>query len=668
MKPMLKMAILNGRLLLFLPLFVALLSEASAAEFSGIGNEHSNVSRVSADGTVVVGSNIYDVSSFEAFRWTQAEGMSGLGYLSGGSASTAEAVNANGTVVVGFGNSSRSQYEGFRWTLAGNQMTGLGFPSGASRTYAIAVNADGSVVAGYSNQDPGFTAFRWTQTGGFISLGTLGGEHTYPTDINADGTVVVGRSLLAAFSSDEAFRWTQAGGMTGLGFLPGGTTSGAYAVSADGSVVVGFAGGHRQYFFEAFRWTQARGMIGLGFLPGGLYSVAAAVNADGTVIVGSCGLSLEPGQAAFRWTEATGMQTVSQWLESQGGSLPSDWILREATGVSADGTVVVGNGSHNGLSEAWLVRGMSLVSLAELSLSLSAVSVVPQMMAAVPDLVMHGLHHHPLQMQRAAQKAAWVTGDFGRHNGRDTTLAVGEAGGSFSLWQGQLDVGLGVGTGATWQDLPFGGSSTVKGEHGYLELSHRAKGSPFVTTVSGMCGWYGSMVRRGYEVSGLPDSSIGRPGVSASSLQLRGDWLEAWKWGGVTFSPNVGYTIGRTAVDGYTETGGGFPATFNEQSHTSHGTRLGVVAEKALNEKTRLRGQMEWVHRFDQSVSRLSGTVTGLQTFDLAGASVKQNWMRSGLELERDLNKSSTAFVMFNATTPGEDPTYWINVGVQLRF
>ena len=75
---------------------------------------------------------------------------------------------------------------------------------------------------------------------------------------------------------------------TPLGYLPGKPVTYASDVTADGSVVVGVgriiaSGGPS----EAFRWTSGGGMVGLGDLPGGNYqSGASGVSADGSVVVG----------------------------------------------------------------------------------------------------------------------------------------------------------------------------------------------------------------------------------------------------------------------------------------------------------------------------------------------------------------------------------------------
>jgi len=102
-------------------------------------------------------------------------------------------------------------------------------------------------------------------------------------------------------------------------------------VSADGSVVVGGSGSDSGS--ESFYWTESGGMIGLGDLPGGSFSgVAHGVSADGTVVVGQSDSGLG-GNEAFRWSDSEGMVGL--------GKLPGG-TTSVAVGVSADGSVVVG--------------------------------------------------------------------------------------------------------------------------------------------------------------------------------------------------------------------------------------------------------------------------------------------------------------------------------------
>jgi probable HAF family extracellular repeat protein len=262
--------------------------------------------------------------------------------------------------VVGEGNSSAGAIggnEAFRWTQA-TGMVGLGdLPGGSFQSDARGVSADGSVVVGYGNSGTGFQAFRWTQATGMVGLGYLpGGSFSSAADgVSADGSVVVGYGNSG--TGFQAFRWTQATGMVGLGYLPGGESSGASAVSADGSVVVGHS---RDFGFntqEAFRWTQGTGMVGLGDLPGGDFSSRAyGVSGDGSVVVGLSGGSILAGEA-FIWNSSQGMRSLQQVLTNDYGLNLTGWTLRIARAISADGLTVVGEGRNpSGNTEAWIAR------------------------------------------------------------------------------------------------------------------------------------------------------------------------------------------------------------------------------------------------------------------------------------------------------------------------
>jgi probable HAF family extracellular repeat protein len=78
--------------------------------------------------------------------------------------------------------------------------------------------------------------------------------------------------------------------------------------------------------------SLAQRLTWLGTLPGGNWSEATGVSADGSVVVGTADNAVGH-RHAFRWTAAGGMQDL--------GTLPGAY-RSEAHGVSADGSVVVG--------------------------------------------------------------------------------------------------------------------------------------------------------------------------------------------------------------------------------------------------------------------------------------------------------------------------------------
>src|SRR5215467_5346189 len=100
-----------------------------------------------------------------------------------------------------------------------------------------------------------------------VDLGTLGGTFGEATAVNAHGQVV-GHSYIAGDAEFHAFSWTQTGGMIDLGTLGGGTFSEPTAVSTTGQVVGNSTTADFPFAFRAFSWTQTGGMIDIGTLGG----------------------------------------------------------------------------------------------------------------------------------------------------------------------------------------------------------------------------------------------------------------------------------------------------------------------------------------------------------------------------------------------------------------
>jgi probable HAF family extracellular repeat protein len=332
------------------------------------------------------------------FSPSHAQSFRGLGDLPGGAYhSSVTAISADGRVIVGTSWSTRGNAEGFRWengtmspfgglqglTLSsfprslsadGSIIVGTAYdnPSRAFRwengvmsylgnlgniyqpTNAYAISSDGSTIVGDNSPE----AFRW-RNGVMIGLGDLpgGAFGSVATAVSADGGIIVGFSYSGSFSG-EAFRWEN-GVMTGLGVLPGASSSHAYAVSASGNVVVGES--TRPNDIEAFRWENGV-MTGLGALPTSTLSISRAtgVSADGRIIVGKSHVdgSMQGSQAVV-WFEVGKPLNLREYaITTLGlGTQLAGWYLREATAISADGRWITGNGTNpQGLQEAWLLQ------------------------------------------------------------------------------------------------------------------------------------------------------------------------------------------------------------------------------------------------------------------------------------------------------------------------
>jgi probable HAF family extracellular repeat protein len=232
-------------------------------------------SSVSPDGIAIIGSASTD-QKYEGFLWTENAGFAMLGALPGGDGTSyAHGVSRAGRVVVGRSRSGRNTEQGtveaFRWTPAGG-MEGLGFFDGATRLSSTAtdVSADGSVIVGGASMDRTRSyAFRWTEDTGMVPLPDLPGgrEQSIASAVSANGRWTVGTGWVDDLhgSTYKATRWDEHGNLLALGELVEGGFSRASAVSDDGRVIVGWASGlSGTGWGAAMIWTPEWGVRQLG--------------------------------------------------------------------------------------------------------------------------------------------------------------------------------------------------------------------------------------------------------------------------------------------------------------------------------------------------------------------------------------------------------------------
>jgi hypothetical protein len=277
--------------------------------------------------------------------------------------------------------------------------------------------------------------------------------------------------------------------------------------------------------------------------------------------------------------------------------------------------------------------------------------------STLAGLPLEGAHHRPmLSFDRMGKESqAWATGDFGSSSRtRDVHVTSGEAGINWNVGKSFL-FGIAGGHAVQNQDLAFGGSSATKGDFFIAELDYRPEGTQWIVSLLGMVGSWESKTNRGYTNGPSIDFSNGVADTITRSARLRVDAPTVATFGGFGFAPYASYTVTRTIVGAYTETGGGFPASFNEQDHNAAEARLGVTAAKDLSEKTKLLLSVEAIHRFDGVGPALTGQdVTGGVSFSLPGVAPRADCVRFGFDVDHKLSADTLLNVSAHVSTVGE--------------
>ena len=231
---------------------------------------------INSRGLVVGGSESQTSSS--AVLWTNGVPLD-LG--TPGTSSDATGINASGEVVGVKVTLGRG--EAFLWTEA-TGMQGLGFLRGRRNgSDAQAINRFGQVVG-----SSGDYAFIWSKTTGMKSLGKLPGyDDSAASAINDLGQVAGISQCTNCSLETHATLWSKAkGSMLDLGVLPGASSSAAHGINNVGQVVGQVAYSLNDY--RGFVWSPSTGMLDLNTLipanSGWFLQYALAINDQGQIV------------------------------------------------------------------------------------------------------------------------------------------------------------------------------------------------------------------------------------------------------------------------------------------------------------------------------------------------------------------------------------------------
>jgi hypothetical protein len=377
------------------------------------------------------------------------------------------------------------------------------------------------------------------------------------------------------------------------------------------------------------------------------------------------------------------MQSVEQWLAANGVKVAPDLETDYATGTSANGSVVVG-ALRNG--RAFLARvtspvtppvtpppvsgiGSGLIDVMDYNSTLQGAGYATVQVIGQADLVLNGLNGSPLRgLPAAGRFNTWLAGDWGRQKNTagDGDVGAGELGLAYGVSE---PVRIKVALGRTYNDqgLAYDGKTTFRGTYVVPEIIAAIPGSSIYATLSGYYNAGDADIKRGYLNAGTPVKSVGSPDSTTSALRLRFDWLNAVQAGDLRLTPYGSVSRYRGRIDGYTETGGGFPVRWDARTEYSSIGRLGAEAAYALDERWTLLGKLEYVHRFDSQSAAASGTILGLGTFATNGLDYKENWGRTNVGVEGKVGPGVAA-VILNASTETNGPSYWAYASYRYDF
>lgn len=362
------------------------------------GNSASTVGGMSADGSVVCGT-----SDGRAFVWNVYDGPRDLGLPADANATAAAGVGVatDGTIVVAINATTPAGTEAMRWdgaTDGSAAFTSLPKMDGSQGWTARALGTDGNNVwiAGSSidggdgnGREAGFYRQSTNRTVS-TSLPPGGYDHSDFLAVSDNGALA-GQyqfNYIAPYTGGRnPFICTKRGAVIAMNSLLGPPSSSyesvCKAVSRNGKIQGGWShysgGGSRS---KPVLWTDPVTLVTIPLPTGGdndNHGEISALNADGSVAAGSsyyADTTTGPTEA-FIWDAVNGTRFVASVLTAQGFDL-TGWTLQDVVGMSADGTMLCGNGLRDGVARGWAL------AFADASPRLPLITQGPQSQTAHP--------------------------------------------------------------------------------------------------------------------------------------------------------------------------------------------------------------------------------------------------------------------------------------------
>nr|WP_321257234.1 autotransporter outer membrane beta-barrel domain-containing protein [uncultured Pseudodesulfovibrio sp.] len=405
---------------------------------------------------------------------------------------------------------------------------------------------------------------------------------------------------------------------------------------------------------------------------------------NGSMIIGHGRLSSGYTRAIY-WSgsgSSYAYHNLQETLEENGVSFLNTDYLMEATGITSDGSIIVGKAHLNSKVCSFLANinpngPIGVITTDQLNQSLATMGQVGSAVSGMGQISMSRLGN--VAGGQGAHFHVTTPGTETAGGGAERGLSSGdEMPGSMDLWViGSVgsnielngdDLGLRGGVGLTWDngnEWRFGGG--VFGDMRDLKTNHggdqsiQAIGpgvfavySPeqtgFEFRLSALWQSVALDLTRGYANGAGSATSSGSTDANVFGLSGRVQWTKNMT-DSFDLTPFAEYTWQTTHIDSYSESDGPFPASFDSRTETSNSIRAGLRADAAIFDKVGTWAWLAWDHRFEDSSAGMGGSTIGLGAFTYPGAKLDQDWADAGVGASWDITErleatSSLGFAM----------------------
>jgi hypothetical protein len=425
-------------------------------------------------------------------------------------------------------------------------------------------------------------------------------------------------------------------------------------------------------------------------------------------VIGNC------SQAALWEVAANGLSstgnTVAGDLASVGVNT-SNLVLTDATGVriTPDGPasqiVIVGNGvrTADGTPDIWLALlarstptpgappapPPGITSLSEQQSSLAGLGMIGNQLLAAGDSAIASLalapdYYRCKRPRGVPEDQTWCVFAYGFADSFDGVLDTDgeQVGGTVGLaryFSPATSVGVAVGGASLYEQLPYGGHFNAPGAMIGAYVSHRPDLGPQFLGMA-LVDLYPEMdVARGYPNGAGLASSSGTTQSTTSAGMARIGWALP-VFGPAVAVPYAEISAVSASVDGWTESGGPFPAGIGAFNVTATTLRLGSQLRVPVSDNVTLFGSADFADLLSSSLPTVEGSLLvadcngaapllGFCGITGTGAALTRDWFEASAGARFELSPTTVATI--SASYMGEVEgfaAYAAQVGISQAF
>lgn len=310
-------------------------------------------------------------------------------------------------------------------------------------------------------------------------------------------------------------------------------------------------------------------------------------------------------------------------------------------------------------------------------LPLVRISLSALLLAAASSVMAQSLDGHAAQAVSQTHHVASTDPNDGllfHEPSRWSAYAVGGGGDNRGNWNldgtmglmAEVAPGLHVGAGVIGahgtSDLNLGGSSRMNAAGGSVVAAYerpeglRLHGSAFAAHLAV------DTVRRYRDGAGIDRSNGATDGIGYGAT-VRGGWAFPVRLS-VSVVPYAEVQWSKANVDGFTETGGAFPARFSDQTSRRLTSHLGAEVDYRVTRTLELRPRVAWGHKLVGKGALLAANTIGL-TQVLNPAREDRNWAEGAVVAAWKITNTTTLLAEIAGRT---EPAVKLTVGMAVAL